>query len=69
MAVRTRFLAWSAEQQARYRTDLPDVDHTAIVALLLESMQEQNAAALARKEARGRLTLRLQNRIMKCSCH
>lgn len=63
MVARPAFFAWSAEEQLRYRVQLPDDDRQAVVAALLREHRERRPAALAKLESHGRVPLDLQNRI------
>jgi hypothetical protein len=63
--VRPEFFGWTPDRQLRYRTALPDEDHSAIVEFLVASVAGSDAvaAALGTREREGRLPLDLQNRI------
>ncbi len=63
MVARPEFFTWSAEQQLRYRVNLPDDDREGIIAALLREHGERRPAARARLESRGRVPLELQDRI------
>jgi hypothetical protein len=63
MVAKPEFFAWPAQEQLRYRIDLPDRDREAIVAALLRETGHRRPAALARLESRGRIALPLQNQI------
>ncbi len=63
MVASPAFFVWSAQEQLRYRVNLPDDDREAIVAALLREHGERRPAALAKREAHGRVPLDLQNRI------
>lgn len=63
MVARPEFFTWSAEGQLRYRVNLPNDDHEAILSALLREHGGRRRVARARLESRGRIPLDLQNRV------